>query len=194
MKNALILHGTNGHSKENWFDWLKIELEKQHWRVWVPNLPGADYPNIKRYNDFLLANSEWHFTADSIIVGHSSGSVALLGLLQALPNDTMIDTCYLIGSFKDNLNRDDLLGLFEQPFDFENIKSKAKHFVLIHSDNDPYCPLEHAQYLSQKLDGTLIVLKGQKHFSVGTMGEQYKEFPFLLKKILNNELNKYETN
>ncbi|PIS16086.1 hypothetical protein COT62_00225, partial [Candidatus Roizmanbacteria bacterium CG09_land_8_20_14_0_10_41_9] len=62
-------------------------------------------------------------------------------------------------------------------------KSKAKHFIFIHSDNDPYCPLEHAQFLSKKLHGKLIVKKGQKHFSVSTFGKKYSKFPFLLKEI-----------
>lgn len=183
MKNALILHGTDGHSKENWFDWLRIELEKENYKVWVPDLPQASHPNIKRYNKFLFQNKDLQFNEDTILVGHSSGAVAILGLLQALPENTKVDTCYLVGSFKNNLDWDVLYGLFEEPFDFELIKSKAKRFVFIHSDNDPYCPLEHAEYLSEKLDGELIVKKGQKHFSVGTAGEEYRKFPFLLELI-----------
>lgn len=184
MKNALILHGTEGHSKENWFDWLKTELENNGYKVWVPDLPGADKPNIQRYNKFLFENKDWSFNKDTIIIGHSSGAVAILGLLQALPEKITVDTCYLVGAFKDNLNWDALNDLFLEPFDFELIKKKAKKFVFIHSDNDPYCPLEHAQYLSSKLDGELIVLPGQFHFSIGSAGEKYKEFPLLLDLIL----------
>jgi len=184
-KNALILHGTNGNSKENWFDWLKVELEKKNWKVWVPNLPRADKPNIDRYNEFIFANKDWQFSDDSILIGHSSGSVAILGLLQALPKNVTVDTCYLIGSFRNNLGRDDLKDLFLKPFDFDLIKKKAKRFVFIHSEDDPYCPLEHAEFLSKKLNGQLIVKKGQKHFSIGTAGEKYKKFPYLLKLIEN---------
>lgn len=187
MKNALILHGTNGSSKDNWFPWLKSELEKIGWKVWVPDLPRADKPNISRYNEFLLGNSNYEFDGESVLVGHSSGAVAILGLLQNLPTDTKVDTCYLVGSFKDNLNREDLSDLFIEPFDFELIKTKANHFVFIHSDDDPYCPLEHAKYLSEKLGGELIVKKGQKHFSVGTFGAEYRRFSLLLEIILDEE-------
>ncbi len=187
MKNALILHGTDGHSKENWFDWLKKKLEAQNWQVWVPDLPKSDEPNIKRYNKFIFDNRNWQFNSDSILVGHSSGAVATLGLLQALPNNIKVDACYLIGSFKDNPHWDVLDGLFEEPFDFELIKSKANRFVFIHSDNDPYCPLDQAKFLAKKLGGELIVRKGQKHFSVATFGDKYKKFPLLLNKILIDE-------
>lgn len=185
MKNALILHGTGGHSKENWFDWLKTELEKNGYKAWVPDLPGAKKPNIDKYNEFIFANKEWEFNKDSILVGHSSGAVAILGLLQALPEGAKVDTCYLIGAFRNDLKWDALTDLFLTPFDFDKIKSKAKKFVFIHSDNDPYCPLEHAEYLSKELNGELIVKPGQKHFSVGTMSEGYKQFPDLLNLILS---------
>ena len=187
MKNALILHETDGYPTENWFDWLKIQLERNNWKVWVPQLPNCDRPNIEKYNKYLFTNDNWKFDEESIIVGHSSGAVAILGLLQSLPVGKKVDTCYLIGSFRNNLNWDVLDDLFLEPFDFDLIKSKANKFVFIHSDNDPYCPLEHAQFLSEKLGGELVIKPGQFHFSIGTAGDKYKEFPELLKLILKNK-------
>lgn len=187
MKNTLILHGTGGDSKENWFDWLRVELEDKNHKVWVPDLPQSDKPNISRYNQFIFSNKDWWFDQDSILVGHSSGAVAILGLLQDMPAEIQVDTCYLVGAFKDDLDWDALFGLFEEPFRFDLIKTKAKRFVFVHSDDDPHCPLDHAQYLSQKLDGELVVIEGQKHFSVGTFGEEYREFPWLLSKIITDQ-------
>lgn len=179
----MILHGTKGNSQENWFPWLAEELISRGWKTWVPDLPQADRPSIKRYNDFILRNPDWEFDSESIIVGHSSGAVAVLGLLQELPDKTKIDTCYLVGAFKDNLNWDTLDELFTVPFNYEKIRNGASKFIFIHSDNDPYCPLDHAKYLTQKLDGELIILKNQKHFSVSTSGKKYRKFPYLLRII-----------
>lgn len=186
MKNVLILHGTDGYPTQNWFEWLKTELEKENYKIWVPQLPDCNKPNISKYNDFIFTNRNWSFNKESILVGHSSGAVAILGLLECLPEDTVIDSCYLVGSFKDNLNWDALDELFLKPFDFEKIRSKASKFIFIHSDDDPYCPLEHAKYLNGKVNGILILLRGQKHFSIGTAGEEYSKFPFLLDLIINN--------
>jgi len=188
MKKALILHGTNGNSQENWFPWLETELKSRGYEVWTPNLPGADKPNIQRYNEFILSNKNWKFDEETTIIGHSSGAVATLGLLQALPEGVVVKACYLVGSFKDDLGWDSLKDLFITPFDFKKINSKSLTWYFIHSDNDPYCPLEHAEYLYEKIGGDLIVLPGQKHFSVGTFGEAYRQFPFLLHHIAGDAM------
>lgn len=183
MKKALILHGTSSSSKENWFPWLKDQLEQRGYQVWVPDLPKADVPNLERYNTYILQHLPFTIDGETALIGHSSGAVAILGLLQALPADTVVQASYLVGSFKDNLGWDALKELFEQPLDFGSIKKKSRQWYFIHSDNDPYCPLEHAEYLHQQLGGDLLVLPGQKHFSVGTYGEIYRQFFYLVKLI-----------
>lgn len=183
-KNALILHGTGGNSISNWFPWLKKELENIGYEVWVPDLPGAGEPNVKRYTEFLL-NSDFKFSEDTIIIGHSSGSVEIFGLLQSLP--IFVGPVYLVGSFKDDLGRTDLKGLFIEPFNFDLIKQKSKKFIFFHSNDDPYCPLDHAKYLCEKVSGELVIMAEQKHFSISTSGARYKEFPELLEKIKENE-------
>lgn len=175
MKNALILHGTGSSSAGNWFPWLQKTLQENSWKVWVPDLPQNDFPNVKRYNDFLFS-SEWEFNSESVIIGHSSGAVAILGLLQELPPSVVIDTAILVGSFQNDLGRDDLKGLFEKLFDFEKIKKHARQFVFLHGADDPICPLAGAQYLSEKLNGDLIVVPDGKHFS----GPQFKKLPHVL--------------
>ena len=180
VKNALILHGTDNNSQGNWFPWLKKQLEKHGWKVWIPDLPRSDKPSVKRYNKYILKDNDWEFNENSVIIGHSSGAVAILGLLQELPNKTVINKCILVAAFKNDLGWNSLEGLFDKPFDFQKIKSRAKHFIFIHSDNDPYCPLEHAEFLSNKLNGKLIIKKGQKHFNL-EQDPKYKRFPFLLK-------------
>ena len=75
-----------------------------------------------------------------------------------------------------------LAGLFIEPFDFEKIRTKADKFIFIHSDNDPYVPLKHAQYLAEQVGGKLIVESGQGHFNTELSGE-YKAFPKLLEFI-----------
>ena len=183
MKNTLILHGTGSTSQDNWFPWLKHELEKNSFKVWVPDLPNNNFPSISRWNKHIFNNKDWHFNQDSILVGHSAGAIEILGLLQALPKDIKVDSCFLVGSFKNDLGWEQLKDLFIKPFDFELIKPKANKFILFHSDDDPHCPLDHAQYLTEKLDGELIMIPNKGHLSGGTVGDIYNSFPELLELI-----------
>lgn len=176
---AVVLHGTNSTSQNGWFPYVEAELEKLGFEVWVPDLPRADEPNIERYSKFLLSQ-DWDFS-DNLIVGHSSGSVAILGLLQDLPDEQKINTAILVGTFRDNLGRDDLNGV-DIKYDYEKIKSKADKFIVIHSDNDPYCPLDGAKWIAGKLDAEFILLPGQGHFS-SHLDDKYKKFPRLIEII-----------
>lgn len=181
MKNVLILHGTGSNSKQNWFPWLKSELEAKGIKVFVPDLPLPEKPNIERYKQHIFEH--WQFDKDSIIIGHSSGAVVALGILQYLPVGLQIEKAILVAAFKDNLGRDDLNELFIRPLNFAKIKSHCSNFVLISSDNDPYVPLEQAQFLREQLNGELVVLDGQKHFNATTMGGAYIKFPKILEYI-----------
>lgn len=182
MKRALILHGTDASPAHNWFTWLKEQLEQEGYAVWLPQLPNSATPNTKTYNAFLLSNPDFVFDDETILVGHSSGAVEIFSLLQHLPEDVRIKAAYLVSAFKDDLGWDSLIGLFEEPFDFEKIKTKAGKFVFLHSDNDPYVPLEQAQYLSEQVGGELIVKTGQGHFNT-ELSESYRALPGLLAEI-----------
>lgn len=159
MKNALILHGTKANPHSNWFDWFKGELEKSGYKVWVPELPGADQPDMATYQKFLLA-SNFDFNDETLIVGHSSGALAVLSLLEVL--DKKIDTAVMVGVYRPEERSYSTGG----PIDTQKVKGKAKRFVFVHSDDDPVCPLEGAKYFAEALGGELVVLPGNQHFAV----------------------------
>jgi predicted alpha/beta hydrolase family esterase len=90
MKRFLILHGTDGSPNANWFMWLKGVLIGMGYQVWLPQLPDADKPDAKKYTEFLLANKSFAYDEETILVGHSSGAVEVLHLLQNLPEGSKI--------------------------------------------------------------------------------------------------------
>lgn len=191
MKNALILHGTDASHEQNWFPWLENKLIDLGYLVWVPDLPQAYHPNIDRYNLFLLNHRitdgiwgmSWEFNSDSIIIGHSSGAVEILGLLNdpAFPNDVKVKACFLVGAFKGDLGWETLKGMNKE-FDFDLIKSRCSKFVFIHSENDPYCPIDDTRELCKQVEGKFINLPGQGHFTV-LLNPKYTVFPKLLEII-----------
>lgn len=178
------MHGTGSDSNGNWFPWLKCELEKLGHEVWVPDLPDANRPNIHKYNGLLL-NSDWDFK-DCIIIGHSSGAVAIFGLLQALPENIKVNTSILVGAFTKRLSESPswemLKELFDEPFDFEAIKQKADKFLFIHSKDDPVSDIGQARELCQQVNGEIIEFDGMKHFALKS-DPRFSEFPELLEII-----------
>ncbi|MDO8265407.1 MAG: alpha/beta hydrolase [Candidatus Saccharibacteria bacterium] len=182
MKRFLILHGIDGSPDSNWFMWLKGVLIGKGYEVWLPQLPDSHKPNTEKYNKFLLSNKKFKFDEDTVIIGHSAGAVEILSLLQELPKNTKVAGAILVSAFIDNLNWDALDELFINPLDFEKIKSHCSKFVFVHSDNDPYCPLQQAEFLTEKTDGELIIFEGQGHFNL-ELGPQYKKFPEIIEII-----------
>lgn len=179
----IILHGTGATPKSNWFGWLRNELTKRGHEVWLPQLPKADKPNQKRYTLFLLGD-ETPFKIDdqTILIGHSSGAVQILNLLQALQEDVVIKGAILVSAFKDDLGWESLSELFDGEFDFDKIRKHCQRFIFLHSDNDPYVPLEQAYFLAKKTGGEIQVMKSQGHFNT-EHSSAYVKFPDLLRIV-----------
>ncbi len=178
MKNAIILHGTDGNPEHNWFPWLKKKLEDKGYKVWVPPLPESHTPNRQVYNDFLF-NSGWDFK-DSIVIGHSSGAVRVLNLLmdERCPK---VKLAVMVSAWKAGVplryeeGNQQFVNLFPPDgFDFKLIKQKAHKIEFLHSDDDPYCPIGQARYLAGQLDAPLTVVHEGHH-----LGSEYTELPEL---------------
>lgn len=182
MKRFLILHGADGSPQSNWYMWLKGVLIGKGYEVWLPQLPDSHKPSTKKYTKFLLSNKNFIFDEETILIGHSAGAVEILSLLEELPENSNVQGAILVSVLKDSLGRNALEELFIKPFDFEKIKSQCSKFIFVHSDNDPYCPLEHAEYFTEKTGGELIVYEDQGHFNTEP-GPKYKRFPEILEII-----------
>lgn len=176
MKRAVILHGTDGEPGMNWFPWLKGKLEKAGYDVWAPPLPGNHTPNREVYGDFLFGQG-WDF-ADNIVVGHSSGAVEVLNLLmdERFPK---IKLGVMVGAWKGDIpkgyeeDNTQFANLFPpEGFNFARIKQNADKLAFLHGDDDPYCPLEQAKYLAEKLDAPLTVVPNGHH-----LGAKFTELP-----------------
>lgn len=183
---AVILHGTGSNHKGNWFPWLKKELEILGFEVWTPDLPNSQTPDLKAYNDFLFS-SAWDFN-DNLVIGHSSGAVAVMGLLQALPSNTKVNTAILAGIYRGNLGREDL-NATNIDFDYEKIKQKARQFIFVHSDDDPVCPIDDAKWIAGQVGANVEVLHGLKHLDVD-MIPRLTQFPELLGIIKQKVMQK----
>jgi predicted alpha/beta hydrolase family esterase len=125
MKNVIIIHGTEGHPEENWFPWLKIELEKKGYTVFVPKFPSPPMVPAKIMEWFaVLKKYEQYINEDTILVGHSLGGIFTLRILEKLNH--LVKAAILIGTPAGihpilNYNRDNVFSGFS--FDWKKMTS-----------------------------------------------------------------------
>ncbi|MCL5091009.1 MAG: alpha/beta hydrolase [Patescibacteria group bacterium] len=180
------MHGAGNDSSGNWFPWLKKELEKKGYLVWVPDLPNPDEPTQDEWLKTIFSHG-WQFDSGSVLIGHSIGATLILRILEKLPEEIKIDKAILVaGTLDIGTNSAHFIykrGLVKEPFSWGKIKKSAKEFYFIHSDNDPYeCDFKHGEVMQKKLGGELIIKKGEGHFNLEKESE-YKQFPFLLELL-----------
>jgi serine hydrolase len=182
MRNALILHGTDGSPDAHWFPWLAQSLRQRGYEVTVPALPKADHPSLERYWAYLR---DYDFNSDTVIVGHSSGATTALALLHKLPPGQRIKLVVSVAGFyrDDGFNCEQL---FTESYDWERIRGAADAIVLLCSPDDPFIVEEQTTVLAERLAVTPTILAGSGHFSVDHGGPRFREFPELLDLIQAN--------
>ena len=187
MKNAIILHGAGNNSQGNWFPWLKINLEKKGYAVWVPDLPNSDVPDQNLWLARIKQNPNGEINNQTVLIGHSSGATLILRILENLPPTIKVKKVVLVATPIEIGTKDEYFqykrGLLNTPFDWKKIKNSAQHFYFFHSDNDQYeCGISQGNVLKKQLDGTLLIREGEGHFNLET-GQKYRQFPEVLELI-----------
>ncbi len=180
MTKIFIIHGFEGNPSEGWFPWLKEELEKLGCRVFVPQLPNPENPELQGWLD---AFEEYiPQLENSVVVGHSLGVAFLLSVIERL--NKPVKAAFFVAGFTAPLNDpefDEFIGTFVgRQFEWNKIRRNCKKFYVITSDNDSYVPLEQGRNLAKNLKAELIILKNAGHINKEA---GYTKFDFLLEKM-----------
>ncbi len=84
MANIFIIHGTAGHPKENWFPWLKNELEKIGCNLIIPQFPTPENQTPETWFKIFDQHKK-EYTKETILVAHSLGGAFALRILEQCP-------------------------------------------------------------------------------------------------------------
>lgn len=182
MKKVFLIHGSFGNPKENWFPWLKRQLEDRGYQVMAPKFPTPKGQSLKSWRKVFLEFEE-QLDGDTIFVAHSLGPAFVLDILER--SSIQVKACFFVSGFLGSLGLSEFDKLNEsftqRKFTFGKIRMNCKKFVLFHSDNDPYVSLEKAEELRVWLGCELNALSGAGHFNKAS---GYLEFKELLTRIL----------
>jgi len=175
MKNAIILHGTGCTPKSYWMGGIASYLEKKGYKVWAPQLPDTDKPDLEKWLPEALKGE---FTNETVLIGHSAGSPLVLSVLEKL--DKPIHKAILVAGY---LN-DPSSKILQKKYNWKKIKRNVKDIIIINSDNDPWgCDDKQGLLLWNHLGGTLILREGEGHMGSDKFKQPYKKFPLLEKLI-----------
>jgi len=157
MKKVLILHGRWWDDQENWFPWLKNELESKGFQVFVPALPSTNNPNLTEQLDYIsdYYNNVWKI---DYIVGHSLGCKLALHLIEKF-NITNIKGILVAPTYRwltDELWKkvywtayDNLKEYINKEIEFKKLWNRHTIFL---SNNDPYIKVENAKNYYSNLE------------------------------------------
>lgn len=182
--SIFIFHGTEGYPEENWFPWLKAELEAKGYKVIVPQFPSPPEVPAKISEWFeVLDRYSGDIGEDTVFVGHSLGGLFILKIFEKL--DHKIKAAVFVGApigekplF--NYERDASFSGFE--FDWQNIKRKADTFIVYQSDNDPLVGINNGKKLAENLGVKLSFIPNAGHFNKDA---GYTKFEDLRDKLLD---------
>ena len=178
--NFIIIHGIYGHPDENWFPWLKEELEAKGHEVIIPKFPTPINQSREKWLE-ALSKYEGKITEDTIMIGHSLGAPFILNYLEQ--SNKKIKAAFFVAGYHKLLNNEfyELNKTFVyKEFNWEKIKKNCGKFFVIASDNDEYIPLETNKELAKILNAGLTVIHNGGHLNKKA---GFVKLPIILKMI-----------
>lgn len=189
-RTIIIIHGSYGNPEENWFPWLRKELEKLGQNVIVPQfpIPKVETPGGHKPEEWFneIAKFKKYINSDTMIVAHSRGCIFTYLFLETLTKP--ITGAFLVApwirwntSWYPKGYEKFIDPFHKKPFDWEKIKKGANFFEIYQSTNDD-TQVSEGKEIARKLAAKFKVVENAGHFNV-RYDQKFKEFPLLLKNI-----------
>ena len=181
MKNAFIIHGTEGCPEENWFPWLKKKLEELNYKVFVPQFPTPENQDPEYWFE-VFKDYEKYLDKDTIIIAHSGGCAFLLRLLEKIQVKikTAVFVAPPVGVLPIKYYEADR-PFIENSFDWKKIRNSSSNFLVFYSEDDLFICIGNGEKLAKELGVDLIRLKNAGHFNEKA---GYTKFDLLLEKLI----------
>lgn len=189
MKYIFINHGFMGSNIENWFPWLKTELDNDNNQVIIPQYPIDEEKHFYQYwkkvldvyKDFDYINS------DTIIIGHSSGCAFTIKYL--IESNIKVDKLIMVSGFnnyvapgEDDFHKSVNKSFYMSDEDLIKVSSLCNEIICIYGNDDPYINKETFQDFCFKLKAREVIIKNGGHLNKNAGYEKFEE---ILKYVKN---------
>lgn len=189
MKYIFINHGFMGSNIENWFPWIKHEIDNNKNQVIIPQYPIDNKNQFYKYWKKVLDvyNRFNYINSNSIMIGHSSGCAFTIKYL--IENNIIIDKLILVSGFNNYFaeNEDEFHSKVNQSFylndeELVKIKNLCNRIICIYGDDDPYIPQNVFQDLALKLKAKEIIIKKGGHLNKDAGFDKFVELLDIIKQ------------
>lgn len=184
MGNAFIIHGSNGSKDAHWYPWLKEKLKKRGLTVFLPQFPIKDKQTLSNWLSMLRPYKDK--LDGAIIIAHSLGVPFVIDIFNQW--NVECRAAFLVSGFTGHLeveNEPNLEDFAEKDYDWQKIRKSCNHFCVIHSDNDPYVPLDKAKQLAKNLNTDVTLVKGGEHFQAQSGFEEFDQLLVEIDKVIS---------
>ena len=181
------MHGWGADSSADWFPWLKRQLEKRGFEVFVPDMPDTENPRIKEWVSYLgklIGGAD----KNTYLIGHSIGGQTIMRYLERLaPNEKIGGSVFVAGWFYlDNLKEEEkpiAKPWLETPINFKKINRACDKFIVFLSDNDPFGALEKNKKIFEEKLGAKVIIEHNKGHLGGD--DDFTKLPSVLQAVLD---------
>ena len=176
-----LIHGAYGNPNENWFPWLKKELEKLDHEVFIPKFSTPKNQSLENWMKVFEKYLD-EIDENTIFIGHSLGPAFILSVLEQI--NVKVKACFFVSPFLGKIGNSDFDTINEsfvcKEFAWKKIKNNCSEFFTYFGDNDPYLKLTDAIVISEALDCEINIVENGGHLNENA---GFKEFPMILKDI-----------
>ena len=179
MENYIVLHGSFGSKDGNWFPWLKSELEKNNYKVDVPQMPvGVDNQN---YDNWSMELDKLVVNENTTIIAHSIAPVFVCKYL--INKKIKVKKLIFVCGFNNYLGINREYDTVNKPMfidNLEDIKHYCDNIICFYSDNDPYVKFDVEKSFADIVSNEQYIIKNGGHINAES---GYTKFEEILKYL-----------
>ncbi len=166
--DVFLVHGTMGKPFENWFPWIENKLVEKEIRCNIPTFPTPEHQNYsdwERLMDYYCGLGV--VNEDTVLVGHSCGSVFLVHYL--LTHKIHVKGLICVSGYNNFISGFEMMDKLNESFymDAESLDMTAyadKVFSFF-GDDDPNIPQEILKSFALEIGGDVQCIPNAGHFN-----------------------------
>lgn len=161
MNQALILHAWFNTPNNHWYPWLKAELEKRGYTVYLPEIPTMNSAAPDLSTQLAYIEQSVPLSDTMLVVGHSLGALLAMRLAEKHSFGKLI---LISGWDFDDLTAEHA-SFWKTKMDHAAIQNHCHDITCVTSDNDPYTTAFTVEQMSKRLNAAFLMIKGAGHFT-----------------------------